>query len=123
MKNSKNILIALVLASLTGSVWAGANGMTGNDILKYCVASKPNDVPADRYGQDMVVACVSNLQATIETALALTGGIQICLPKDTTPDDVMRATLSFLKIYPGEKNKLASSIYVATMQLRWPCKK
>ena len=120
------ILSFVVLVSLFATGYpaqANATRFTGDDVLKYCVSSKPNQTANPGYDQDMTVYCWANFHATLATALMLVGDKQICLPKGTASTDVLFAAVNYLKSHPEDRGETASSIYVVVMKLQWPCHK
>jgi hypothetical protein len=122
-------MMARITASLFGAALAltgtgtvgNANGakfepLIGDDYLTQCMAAPRNTV------EDMLAAhCNGYVEAAV-TFIVLMNGVRYCIPLDTSPQDVLDATVAFLRAHPDNKQYLFASVMLAAVEAKWPCK-
>jgi hypothetical protein len=93
----------------------------GNDFLQYCVTTKPDKPAESRDEQDRVTYCAGYMEGSV-TIIAANSGRVACIPKDTTPLDIYKATADFLDKHPDQKQHLLASVVFAAVSQKWPCR-
>ena len=121
MYRSVVLSIAAALWFMSIPVDAKVGEFTGDDYLRHCVGPDPNWKPKNRDEQDMAVYCAGYVEGAI-TLIVVMDGRGYCLPKGTTPQDVMKATFSFLRNHPDQKQYLLGGAMFAAAMLNWPCR-
>jgi hypothetical protein len=115
------LIVTLVLWFAPTKLDAKVGELTGEDYLQQCTSTDPNRKPNDDLEQAMAVYCVGYIDAAV-TMIAHMDGRSFCLPKDTTPQDILKATTAFLQTHPDQKQQLLASTMIAALQSQWPCK-
>ena len=125
LKKAASVVSALIV---TPVLWfaptkldAKVGELTGEDYLQQCTSTDPNWKPKNDPEQAMAVYCVGYIDAAV-TMIAFMDGRSFCLPKDTTPQDILTATTAFLQAHPDQKEQLLASTMIAAVQSQWPCK-
>ena len=115
------LIVTLALWFAQTSLDAKVGEFTGEDYLQQCTSTDPNWQPRNDLEQTMAVYCVGYIDAAA-TMIALMDGQSFCLPKGTTPQDILTATTAFLQTHPDQKQRLLASAIIAALQSQWPCK-
>ena len=115
------LIVTLVLWFVPTKLDAKVGELTGEDYLPQCTSTDPNWKPKNDREQAMAIYCVGYIDAAV-TMIALMDGRSFCLPKHTTPQDILTATTAFLQAHPDQKEQLLASTMIAAVQSQWPCK-
>jgi Rap1a immunity proteins len=115
------LIVTLVLWFAPTKLDAKVGEFTGEDYLQQCTSTDPSRKPRDDLEQAMAVYCVGYIDAAV-TMIALMDGRSFCLPKGTTPQDIITATTAFLQAHPDQKQQLLARTMIAALQSQWPCK-
>ena len=111
------LIVTLTLWFAPTKLDAKVGELTGEDYLQQCTSTDPNWILEEA----MAVYCVGYIDAAV-TMIAFMDGRSFCLPKDTTPQDILTATTAFLQAHPDQKEQLLASTMIAAVQSQWPCK-
>jgi hypothetical protein len=115
------LIVILVLWFAPTKLDAKVGEFTGEDYLQQCTSTDPNSKPKNDLEQAMAVYCVGYIDAAV-TMIALMDGRSFCLPKGTTPQNIITATTAFLQAHPDQKQQLLARTMIAALQSQWPCK-
>jgi len=115
------LIVTLTLWFAPTKLDAKVGEFTGEDYLQQCTSTDPNRKPGNDLEQAMAVYCVGYIDAAV-TMIAFMDGRSFCLPKGTTPQDILTATTAFLQAHPDQKQDLLARTMVAAVQSQWPCK-
>jgi Rap1a immunity proteins len=115
------VMIALTLTPI--SVDAKIGEFTGDDYFRECTTTNPEQRPKSADEQDMAVFCIGYTVGAFTTMIAMNGS-NFCIPVDTTtPQDILKATVSFMQAHPEQKQYLLASVMLAAVIDRWPCQR
>jgi hypothetical protein len=103
------------------SVGARVGEFTGDDFLNRCTTTKPDQSPKNTEEQEMAVYCVGYIEGAVAAIVALDGQ-SYCLPSNATPQDMLKATITFMQSHPDQKQNLFASVILAAAVDQWPCK-
>jgi Rap1a immunity proteins len=103
------------------SAEAKVGEFTGEDYLRQCTTTKPDQPPGNTEEQEMAVYCVGYIEGAITVLVALDGRL-FCMPQNATPQDVLKATFAFMQAHPDQKQYLLASVMMAAAIDQWPCK-
>jgi hypothetical protein len=115
------LIVTLTLWFAPTKLDAKVGEFTGEDYLQQCTSTDPNSKPKNDLEQAMAVYCVGYIDAAV-TMIALMDGRSFCLPKGTTPQNIITATTAFLQAHPDQKQQLLARTMIAALQSQWPCK-
>jgi hypothetical protein len=119
---SAMLLMASALWLAPMSAGAKPWEFTGDDYLHRCTTPDPKWKPSTREEQDDAVFCVGYIEGAI-TVIVQMDGRGFCLPKDASPQDLLKATLSFMQAHPEQKQYLFASVMLVAAIAQWPCRK
>jgi Rap1a immunity proteins len=114
------LLMAVVLALAPISVNAKIGEFTGDDYFRECTTTNADQRPKNADEQDMAVFCVGYTAGAVTTILAMNGRF-FCIPDDTTPQDILKATVAYMQAHPDQKQYLLASTMLAAVVVQWPC--
>jgi hypothetical protein len=117
---SVTILIAVALLLTPMSVGAKVGEFTGDNYFKECTTTDPNWKPKNSEEQDKAVYCIGYIDAAV-TFLVMMNGLSYCLPTNSTPQDILKATIAFMQAHPEQTQYLFGSVMMAAVQNQWPC--
>jgi hypothetical protein len=95
---------------------------TGDDYLRSCTTPDPNWKPRNSDEQDDAFFCFGYVEGAM-TLIVSMDGRDFCLPKGSTPQDVLKATFSFMQAHPEQKQYLFASVMFAAAMAEWPCRR
>jgi hypothetical protein len=95
--------------------------VTGDTLLKYCVADKPDALPNDQDERDQVVKCLGYVQGAVDMMFAM-NRVVFCIPDNTRPMDIMVTTVDWLRRHPDQRKYLAAGNLLLAAREKWPCK-
>jgi hypothetical protein len=121
IRHSGALLLAVALFQAPISVGAKVGELTGDDYLRHCTTTKPELPPKNTEEQEMAVYCVGYIEGAVTVLIALDGK-SFCMPQNATPQDVLRATFTFMLAHPDQKQYLFASVMLAAARDQWPCK-
>jgi len=119
LKNASVIFALIVTLTLWFALTkldAKVGEFTGEDYLHQCTSIDPNRNLKNDLEQAMAVYCVGYIDAAV-TMIAHMERQSFCLPKGTTPQDILKATIAFLQTHPDQKQQLLASTMIAALQL------
>lgn len=116
-----SLLIATLCLLASVSTSAKVGKFSGEDFLRQCTTNKPDQPPENKEEQEMAVYCVGYIEGAITVILAQDGQ-SFCIPQNTTPADLIRATFTFMQDHPDQQQNLFGSVILAAVLDRWPCK-
>jgi hypothetical protein len=114
------LLMAVVLALAPISVNAKIGEFTGDDYFRECTTTNADQRQKNADEQDMAVFCVGYTAGAVTTILAMNGRFS-CIPDDTTPQDILKATVAYMQAHPDQKQYLLASTMLAAVVVQWPC--
>jgi Rap1a immunity proteins len=114
------LLMAVVLALAPISVNAKIGEFTGDDYFRECTTTNADQRQKNADEQDMAVFCVGYTAGAVTTILAMNGRF-FCIPDDTTPQDILKATVAYMQAHPDQKQYLLASTMLAAVVVQWPC--
>jgi hypothetical protein len=122
IRHSSALLLTVVLCLLAPiSAGAKVGEFTGEDFSRHCTTTKPDQPPKTTEEQEMAVYCVGYIEGAITVIVALDGQA-FCIPHNTTPQDVLKRTFTFMQAHPDQKQYLFASVMLAAVLDQWPCK-
>jgi hypothetical protein len=110
-------LALLLLAEISQ---AKVGEFTAADYLRGCTSTDPSWKPQNQDQQDTAAFCVGYIEAAVEF-IVLMDRRTYCLPTGATPQDLLKATVAFMKAHPEQKQYLFASVMMAAVQDHWPC--
>ena len=67
------------------------------------------------------IYCAGYIEAAV-ILIELMDKQSFCLLTETTPEDVVKATVASLQAHPDQRKFLLANVMVAAVQAQWPCR-
>jgi hypothetical protein len=117
-------LLVMVVAWCLGPMPTEAKigEFTGEDYLRRCTTPDPNWKPRNRDEQDDAVFCIGYLEGAMTLIVAMDSRFY-CFPKEATPQEVLKATFSFMQAHPEQKQYLFGGVMLTAILVQYPCQK
>jgi hypothetical protein len=115
------LIVALCAIAPISVVVAKVGKFSGEDFLRHCTTSKPDQPPKNTEEQEMAVYCVGYIEGAI-TAILAQDGQSFCIPQNTTPADVIGKTFTFMQDHPEQQQDRLAGVMLAAVKDQWPCK-
>jgi hypothetical protein len=117
-------LVAVALCLAPVSVDARVGSFTGDDYLRLCRMTDlgwPRGGLRDDIERDTAIYCAGYIEGAV-ILIVLMDKQSFCLPTDTTPQDVVKATVASMQAHPDQRKLLLANVMVAAVQAQWPCR-
>ena len=111
-------LFAMLAASPVGAL--ASVDMTGDEFIRDCTSTDPNWRPKNQTEQDVAVHCAGYIEATVNAVLDANGA-KFCIPDGSNPQDLLIATISFMRDHAGAGRDRLFIVMTAAARAKWPC--
>ena len=113
------LVAAVALCSAPSLVAAKVGSFTGDDYLHRCTKHNPDWKPGNNDEQEDAIFCLGYVEAAV-TLIVWTDQTIVCLPNGVTPQDMLKATFTYLRAHPNQIEYLLPNTMVAGVRDRWP---